>query len=423
MSNLPLTKKILAKACGKSKVESGEFIEAKVDVVMINDLTGPLTIDAFEKFKVKKIWDRSRIVVILDHQVPADRVQSAELHKKLRKFVFEYGIVNFYDVGRGGICHQVLAEGGHVKPGDLVVGADSHTCTLGALGAFATGIGSTDAAAVFATGRLWFKVPEVVKVEVSGKFKSYVFPKDLILHIIGFLGEDGANYKALEFTGETIQNMSIEGRMTICNMVVESGAKTGIIEPDSETIRYLMERIKDSITPIRGDLNAEYEETLSFNVENLEPQVSCPPNVSNVKVVDELENIKVDQAFLGSCTNGRLEDLEVAARILRNRKVNKDTRMIVIPASQEIYIEALKRGLLEIFVKAGAFVGPPTCGPCLGGHFGLLGDDEVCISSSNRNFTGRMGSSKAKVYLASPATVAASAVTGRITNPKNFLKS
>ncbi|MGP3667455.1 MAG: 3-isopropylmalate dehydratase large subunit [Candidatus Bathyarchaeota archaeon] len=422
MNNLPLTKKILAKACGKSKVESGELVEANVDVVMVNDLTGSLAVDSFEKLKVKKVWDKNKIIVILDHQVPADRVQSAELHKKLRKFVLEHGITNFYDVGRGGICHQVLAEGGHVKPGNLVVGADSHTCMLGALGAFATGVGSTDAAAVFATGKLWFKVPEVVNVKVSGRFKSYVFPKDLILHIIGFLGDDGANYKALEFTGETIQNMSIEGRMTVCNMVVECGAKTGIVEPDAKTIEYLTDRVKNSITPIHGDLNAEYEEVLNFNVKNLEPQISCPPNVSNVKVVDEVEGVNVDQAFLGSCTNGRLEDLEIAAKILKNRKINKNTRMIVIPASQEVYIKALKKGLLEIFVEAGAFVGPPTCGPCLGGHFGLLCDDEVCISSSNRNFTGRMGSSKAKIYLASPATVAASAVTGRITNPKNFLK-
>jgi 3-isopropylmalate/(R)-2-methylmalate dehydratase large subunit len=411
----------LAKASGREYVESGEFVEAKVDMVMVNDLTGPLALDAFEKLKQRRIWDKNKIVIVLDHQIPADRVYSAELHKRLRRFAAEYGRKNFYDVGRGGICHQVMVEKGHVKPGVVVVGADSHTCTYGALGAFATGIGSTDAAAVFATGSLWFKVPEVIKVNVEGKLKPHVFPKDLILYIIGLLGEDGATYMSIEFTGSTIRSMSVGGRLTLCNMVVEAGAKTGIVEPDEKTYEYLKGRIKETFTPIHSDPDPHYEEKLSLNVEDLEPQVACPHSVGNVKPVDEVEDVEINQAFIGSCTNGRLEDLRIAAKILEGKKVKDGVRLIVIPASQEVYLEALKEGLLEVFVKAGAYVGPATCGPCLGGHFGLLADGEVCISSTNRNFVGRMGSPKSKVYLASPATVAASALTGKITNPKRFI--
>ncbi len=411
----------MAKASGREYVESGEFVEAKVDMVMVNDLTGPLALDAFEKLKQRRIWDKNKIVIVLDHQIPADRVYSAELHKRLRRFAAEYGVKNFYDVGRGGICHQVMVEKGHVKPGVVVVGADSHTCTYGALGAFATGIGSTDAAAVFATGSLWFKVPEVIKVNVEGKLKPHVFPKDIILYIIGLLGEDGATYMGIEFTGSTIRNMSVGGRLTLCNMVVEAGAKTGIVEPDEKTYEYLKGRIKETFTPIHSDPDPHYEEKLSLNVEDLEPQVACPHSVGNVKPVDEVEDVEINQAFIGSCTNGRLEDLRVAAKILEGKKVKDGVRLIVIPASQEVYLEALKEGLLEVFVKAGAYVGPATCGPCLGGHFGLLADGEVCISSTNRNFVGRMGSPKSKVYLASPATVAASALTGKITNPKRFI--
>jgi 3-isopropylmalate/(R)-2-methylmalate dehydratase large subunit len=314
-----------------------------------------------------------------------------------------------------------MVEKGHVKPGVVVVGADSHTCTYGALGAFATGIGSTDAAAVFATGSLWFKVPEVIKVNVEGKLKPHVFPKDLILYIIGLLGEDGATYMSIEFTGSTIRSMSVGGRLTLCNMVVEAGAKTGIVEPDEKTYEYLKGRIKETFTPIHSDPDPHYEEKLSLNVEDLEPQVACPHSVGNVKPVDEVEDVEINQAFIGSCTNGRLEDLRIAAKILEGKKVKDGVRLIVIPASQEVYLEALKEGLLEVFVKAGAYVGPATCGPCLGGHFGLLADGEVCISSTNRNFVGRMGSPKSKVYLASPATVAASALTGKITNPKRFI--
>ncbi len=421
MGGLPLTKKILAKASGKETVESGEFVEAKIDAVMVNDLTGPLAVNAFEKLKNKKIWDKDKIVIILDHQVPADRVHSAELHKKLRKFAVEYGIKNFYDVGRGGICHQVMVEEGFVKPGCFVVGADSHTCTYGALGAFATGIGSTEMAAVFATGKLWFRVPETIQCRFTGEIPPNVMAKDLILHMVGEIGADGATYKAIDFSGDVVKKLSVDGRLTLCNMVVEMGAKSGIIQPDQKTYEYLKDKVFESYNPVFGDPDAKYEKEMFVDVENLEAQVACPPNVSNVRVADDLADVEINQAFLGSCTNGRIEDLRIAAKILRGKKIKENVRMIVVPASQKIYMEALKEGLIEVFVKAGAFFGPPTCGPCLGGHFGLLADDEVCISSTNRNFIGRMGSPKSKVYLASPATVAASALTGKITNPKKFI--
>ncbi|WP_309492432.1 3-isopropylmalate dehydratase large subunit [Candidatus Hecatella orcuttiae] len=417
-SGLTLTEKILARASGLPRVEAGGYVEAEVDLVMMHDLTGPLALDAFERLVERRVWNPGRVVVVFDHQVPADTVRSAELQRRLRRFVAEYGVRNFYDVGKGGICHEVLPEKGHVKPGDLVVGADSHTCTYGALGAFATGVGSTDVAAVLAQGRLWFRVPETVRVVVEGRFQRYVSAKDLILHMAGCLGEDGANYKSLEFTGSTVGKMGMDGRMTLCNMVVELGAKAGLVPPDGVTFRYLEGRVAGSLRPLYPDEGAEYEGELSFSVDSLEPQVACPPRVANVKPVGEVAGLPVDQAVLGSCTNGRMDDLREAAGLLRGRRVKDGVRMIVLPASQEIYLRALEEGLLEVFARAGAAVGPPNCGPCLGGHFGLLAEGEVCISSTNRNFTGRMGSPGAKVYLASPATVAASAVTGRITDPR-----
>ena len=416
---LDITKKILAKASGRDKVEAGEFIEAKIDVAMIHDLTGPLALTSFEKLKKREVWDKNRIVIVFDHQTPADRVYSAELHKRLSRFATEHGIRYLYGVGKAGVCHQVLPEKGHVRPGDVIIGADSHTCTYGALGAFATGVGSTDAAAAFSTGKLWFKVPEAVKVEIKGKLRAHVSPKDIILHIAGLFGEDGANYKTLEFSGSTINEMSIDGRMTICNMVVEVGAKNGIIEPDNKTREYVKRRTQASFTPIFSDQEAPYEDKLTLDISSLEPQIACPYKVSNVKPVSEIRDVEIDQAVLGSCTNGRLEDLRAAANILKEKKISDKVRMIVLPASQEIYLEALKEGLIEIFVRAGAFVSSATCGPCMGGHMGLLADDEVCISTTNRNFIGRMGSAKAKIYLASPATVAASALNGKITDPRD----
>jgi 3-isopropylmalate/(R)-2-methylmalate dehydratase large subunit len=411
-----ITEKILAKASGKEKVSPGEIVEAKVDIVMVNDLTGPLAVEAFKKIGVPQVWDKKRIVIVLDHLAPASSEKAAELHRILREFAKEQRIEGLYDVGEG-VCHQVMVEKGYVMPGRLIVGADSHTCMYGALGAFATGIGSTEAAAVFATGSIWLKVPEAVKINVEGSFKRLVTPKDLILHIIGEIGADGAIYKSVEFSGSAIRNMSVDGRMTMCNMAVEMGAKNGIIEPDEITLNYLK---INSAELIRSDNDALYEKVLEINAADLEPQVACPHSVDNVKNAREVAGVEVDQAFIGSCTNGRIEDLRLAAQILKGRKVSKGTRLLVIPASREVYMQALREGLLETFLKAGAVVCNPTCGPCLGGHLGILAAGETCISSSNRNFIGRMGSTKAYVYLASPATVAASAVTGKITDPRDL---
>jgi len=413
-----LTEKILAQASGKEKVSPREIVEAKVDVVMVNDLTGPLAVEAFRKIGVPNVWDNKKIIIVLDHLAPASSEKAAELHKIMRNFAQEQKIENLYDVGEG-VCHQVMVEKGYVAPGKLIVGADSHTCMYGALGAFATGIGSTEAAAVFATGSIWLKVPEAIKINVEGNFKKFVTPKDLILFIIGKMGADGAIYKSIEFYGSTIRDMSAEGRMTLCNMVVEMGAKNGIIEPDETTLNYLNLNPKQ-VEFFKSDENASYEKIVEVDASSLEPQVSCPHSVDNVKNVLEVAGVEVDQAFLGSCTNGRIEDLRLAAQILKDQKVNKGTRLLVIPASREVYLQALREGLLETFVKAGAVVCNPTCGPCLGGHLGILAPGEVCISASNRNFIGRMGSTKAYVYLASPATVAASAIKGKITDPREL---
>ena len=413
-----IIEKILARASDKEEVTPGEIVEASIDMAMIHDLTGPLAIESFQKIGAKKVWNSQRIVIILDHIVPASSVKSAELHKVVRNFAEEQKIDNFYDIGQGGVCHQVIPEKGHVRPGELIVGADSHTCTYGAFGAFATGIGSTEMAAVFVTGTLWFKVPEVIKVNVTGRFQNFVTPKDLILNIISRIKVDGAIYNGIEFAGPTVGNMSIDGRMVLCNMAVEMGAKTGIIEPDETTINYVKSRTKEPFKPVKGDPDATYKKVLDVDVTDLEPQVSCPHSVDNVKPISEVDKVEVDQAFIGSCTNGRLEDLRLAAKLLEGRKVRKGVRLLVTPASQEVYLEALQGRLIKTFLEAGAIVCNPTCGPCLGGHLGLLAPGETCISSSNRNFIGRMGSSKAHVYLASPATVAASAVTGKITDPR-----
>jgi len=416
-----ITEKILAKAAGKQAVHPGEIVDANVDMVMVHDLTGPLAVEAFKKIGTPKVWDNKKVVVILDHQVPAESVKAAELHKTMRQFAKDQNL-QIYDVGRGGICHQVMPEKGHVVPGSVIVGADSHTCTYGAFGAFATGIGSTEAAATFATGKIWFKVPPTIKVNVKGNFQKYVTPKDLILAIIGNLGVDGAIYKAAEFVGPTIKTMSIAGRMTLCNMAVEMGAKNGIIAPDQITQEFLSGRVKEipDFKALQSDSNAEYERTVEFDVTKMEPQVACPSSVDNVKPISEVGNVTVEQAFIGSCTNGRLEDLRLAAHVLKGKFVKDGVRTLVIPASQEVYKQAMQEGLLEIFTDAGAIVCGAACGPCLGGHIGLLAAGESCVSTSNRNFIGRMGSTQANVYLASPATVAASAVTGKITNPQTL---
>ena len=416
-----LAEKILAYASGRDEVKPGEIIQAKVDMAMANEITGPLAIKAFKEIGIKRVWDSGRIVLVQDHQVPADTVKSAELHRIMRRFAEEQKIKWFYDVGSGGICHQVMVEKGHALPGDLIVGADSHTCTYGALGAFSTGIGSTETAAVLISGKLWFKVPETIRVIVDGKLPLMVYPKDVILNIVGRVGADGATYKAIEFTGSTVKSMDVEGRLTLTNMAVEMGAKTGIIEPDEKTLSYVKQRASRPFRPLRSDPDARYERIFKVNVDDLGPQVACPHRVDNVKPVSEVEGVRIDQAFLGSCTNGRLEDLRAAAMILKGKKIDRRVRMIITPASQEVYLQALREGYLEIFVEAGAIVSNPTCGACFGGHMGLLAPGEVCISTSNRNFVGRMGSPEAEIYLASPVTVAASALAGRIVDPTEYL--
>lgn len=420
--SMNLIEKILAKASGKKEVVAGEIVDAKIDCAMVNEITGHLTIKYFDEVGAKDVWDREKIVIVIDHTVPAATVEAAELHKIVRDFARRHKITAFYDVGRGGIAHQIMVEKGHVVPGSLIVGADSHTCTYGALGAFSTGIGSTEMAAVFINGRLWFKVPKVIKVNVTGEFKEYVMAKDLFLNIAKTLGEDGANYMGIEFCGPAIEGMSVDGRLTLCNMVIEVGAKAGIVPVDQKTLEYLNGRVKDKIKPLKGDEDSAYERVMEVDASSLQPLIACPSSVDNVKPVSEVEGIELDQVFIGSCTNGRLEDLRVAAKILEGKKVNERTRLVIVPASQEVYLSALKEGLIETFIKSGAVVANPTCGACYGGHLGVLASGEVCLSTTNRNFVGRMGSPKSKVYLASPATAAASAIEGKIVDPTSFAK-
>jgi len=415
---MTISEKIFARASGSKRVEPGDYVVGKIDLAMIHDLTGPLMLRVLKEVGYDKPWDLEKVVVILDHQVPANSTVTAELHKELRVYAKKHGLKNYHDVGRQGVCHQLLAEK-YVKPGMLVVGADSHTCTLGALGAFATGIGSTEMASVFLTGELWFRVPETIKCELKGKLGKGVSAKDVILKIIGTLGVDGALYCAAEFAGEGVGTLSIDGRLTMCNMAIEMGGKTGIINPDRKTLDFT--GVKEA--PLRSDTDACYNKVLEVELDKLEPQVAEPHSVDNVKPVSEAGNVLADQVFIGSCTNGRLEDLEAAAAIIRGRKVNEGTRLIVIPASQSIYLEAEKRGYLRTFIEAGGVVCNPNCGPCLGGHMGILADGETCISTSNRNFVGRMGSADAKVYLASPETAAATAIEGRLTDPRKYMRS
>ncbi|CAD7771807.1 Isopropylmalate/citramalate isomerase large subunit [Candidatus Methanoperedenaceae archaeon GB37] len=417
-----ISEKILSKASGRD-VRAGDFVLADIDCAMIHDITGPLAVEGFYEIMREKddprVWDPQRIVMLFDHQVPADSLNAAENHILLRRFADEQGIIN-YDVFAG-VCHQVLPEKGHVTPGSLIVGSDSHTCTYGALGAFSTGVGSTDMAAVFATGKLWFKVPETMRFEISGRFAEHVYSKDLILHIIGDVGVEGCRYMAVEYAGPTIRGMNISERMTLSNMAIEMGGKTGIIEPDRITESYLRERIPNfKLDPYwKSDPDAN-SQRVHYDVSDLEPMVACPHNVDNVKPVREVAGTRVDQIFLGSCTNGRFEDLEVAAKIMGTEPVAKGVRMIVIPASRTEYLKALKAGYIEQFIEAGAIVESACCGPCMGGSLGLLGDGEVSLSTSNRNFRGRQGSAKASIYLSSPATAAASAITGEITDPREI---
>lgn len=419
LMSMTMAEKILAKAAGKKESEAGEIVMANIDVAMTHDLTGPLSVESFEKIGTPEVWDPEKIVIVFDHQVPADSLDAANNHQVMRQFVKEQGIKNFYDV-REGVCHQVLPEKGHVVPGEVIVGTDSHTCTHGALGAFSTGIGSTDMAMVFSTGQLWFKVPETIRFEIEGTLGDYVYAKDVVLNIIGQIGADGATYKACEFGGETVKEMSVSDRMVLCNMAIEMGGKTGLVEPDEKTLNYVNARSNKTYEVMKSDMDAPSMETMHIDVNDLEPQIACPHHVDNVKPVSDVDGIEIDQIFLGSCTNGRISDLRTAAKILKGKQVADGVRMLVIPASREVYTKALDEGLMNTFVDAGALVTNPCCGPCLGGHVGLLGPGEVSLSTSNRNFRGRQGSPEAEVYLSSAAVAAASALTGKITDPRGI---
>jgi 3-isopropylmalate/(R)-2-methylmalate dehydratase large subunit len=398
------------------EVVPGEIVEASVDYVMVNDVTGLPAFEEFRKLGCELGPMVDKLVLIPDHYVPNKDVPSAIQALAMRKFAEEHGVKNYFEVGRGGICHQVMVEEGFVAPGRLIVGADSHTCTYGALGAFATGIGSTEAAAVMAMGRLWFRVPESQKFVVRGDLKRYVCGKDIILNIIGDIGVDGSLYRSMEFYGSTIEELSLSDRMTIANMAVEAGGKAGIVPPDEKVFDYLRGRA-EGYRPIFADPDADYSEIFEYDAGDIVPTVAKPPLPSNTLPARECD-VEIDQAYLGSCTNGRIEDLRMAAEILKGRKVQKGVRLIVVPASQSVYRQAVREGLFDIFLEAGAFISGPTCGACLGGHMGVLAPGERCISTSNRNFVGRMGDARSSVYLASPATVAASAVKGKITDPR-----
>lgn len=411
-----ITEKILARAADKESVHPGEIIEVDVDLAMSHDGTSPPTINNFKKIS-DKVWDPDKIVIICDHTVPPNTIGSAEFHKVTREFAREQHIKNYLSHGEG-ICHQVLPEYGFIKPGEVIVGADSHTCTHGAFGAFATGMGATDMAFVFATGKTWFRVPEAFKISVEGQLGRFVGAKDVILKVIGDIGTFGATYKTLEFHGDTVDSMDVAGRMTICNMAIESGAKNGIMEPNKATLQYLKDRNVGTFEVISSDMDYNYEKEYYFDVQDMEPQVACPHNVDNVSPVSKVEGKTINQAFIGSCTNGRLEDLIQAGEILSGKRVHDDVRLIIIPASAEIYKKALHNGLIDIFMDSGAIICNPGCGPCLGGHMGVLGSHEVCIATTNRNFLGRMGDPESEVFLANPATVAASAISGEIKDPR-----
>ena len=413
-----ITQKILAAHAGKDYVEPGELIMARVDIALGNDITAPLAIQAFHQAGAQRVFDKERVVLVLDHFAPTKDIPSAIQCQVVRQFAREQGIVHFYEGGEMGVEHALLPEKGIVGPGDLIVGADSHTCTYGALGAFASGVGSTDLAAAMVTGEIWLKVPESMRLEYRGQLQPWVTGKDLILYTIGDLGVDGANYRAMEFTGEAIQRLPMAGRFSMANMAVEAGAKNGIMAPDEVTLEYVRGRALRPYKIYMSDPGAGYLAEKIYDVGQLEPQVACPPSPGNVKPVSRVGEVAIDQAVIGSCTNGRLEDLRQAARVLKGRKVAQGVRLIVIPATPLVYRQAMDEGLTAIFLDAGAVIGPPTCGPCLGGHMGILAPGETAIATTNRNFTGRMGHPKSLVYLASPAVTAASAVAGRIVGPE-----
>ena len=414
---MTIAEKILAIHAGKSSVSPREIVDARIDYVMVNDVTGLPAFEVFEEFQASSIIENT--VLIQDHYVPNKDVASAEQAKSMREFAGKYKIKNHFDVGRGGVCHQIMIEHGFAAPGRLIVGADSHTCSYGALGALSTGIGSSEAASVMATGELWFKVPETQKFVVNGKLGKHVMGKDIILHIIGDIGVSGSLYKSMEFYGSAIESLQLSDRITISNMAIEAGAKCGIIPPDDAVFNYLKNRVIGEYTPVYADADSEYDDTFEYDVSEIKAMVAKPHLPENVVPASEID-VGIDQAYLGSCTNGRIEDMRVAAEILKDRKVHPDVRMIVVPASKSVFEQMLREGLIEVFMDADAYVSGPTCGACLGGYMGVLAEGERCISSTNRNFIGRMGHKDSEVYLANPAVVAASAVTGRITDPNDL---
>ncbi|MBN2583096.1 MAG: 3-isopropylmalate dehydratase large subunit [Planctomycetes bacterium] len=419
MAGHTITEKIIAAHAGRDEVSAGDFVYANVDIALGNDITAPIAIREFEAAGVQDVFDRTRVVLVPDHFTPNKDIKSAEQSKILRDFARKHDLTHYWEVGEVGIEHALLPEQGVVGPGDLVIGADSHTCTYGALGAFSTGVGSTDLAAAMATGKVWLKVPAALKFVFSGKLDPWAGGKDLVLYTIGQIGVDGALYRSMEFCGPVIEVLGMDDRMSMCNMAIEAGGKNGIIAPDAVTRQYVDGRAEREPVYYASDADARYEKTYQWDVTGMGPMVACPNLPENVKAVGELKDVAVDQSVIGSCTNGRISDLRIAAKILKGKKVAKGCRCLVIPATQEIYLAAMREGLLETFVEAGCAVSTPTCGPCLGGHMGILAAGERAIATTNRNFTGRMGHPDSEVYLSNPAVAAASAVTGRITHPKD----
>jgi 3-isopropylmalate/(R)-2-methylmalate dehydratase large subunit len=415
---MTITEKILAKASGRGRVAPDDIIEAKIDVAMINDLASPGVISSFNELS-KKVWDPDRVVIVLDHSAPASNQWAAEAARLAREF-HKSNNLTFYEVGRSGIAHQVMIENGHVVPGEVIVGTDSHTVMYGALGCFSTGIGTTEMAGVLATGELWFKVPSTIKFNLTGELPEMTVGKDVWIYIAGVIREDGALYKSAEYTGPASEKMSLDSRLTLCNMAVEIGGKNGIFEPDSKTIQYLKTRTSKPLKAVKSDDEAEYEKVYDFDVSEIGPQVAAPYSPANARPVEDVAGVEVDQAFIGSCANGRMEDLRMAAKILIGREVHPNVRLIVIPASQEIYQQALSEGLIEVFLKAGAAFCYPSCGPCPGIDKGVLASGDVCIASTNRNFKGRQGHPDSKTYLANAATVAASSIKGEIADPREY---
>lgn len=415
---MTITQKILAAHANVEKVEAGDLIMVRTDLVLGNDITSPVAINEFEKYGFDKVFDKEKIALVMDHFAPNKDIKAAEQCKQCRDFANKYDITHYYDVGDMGVEHALLPEKGLVAPGEVIIGADSHTCTYGAFGAFSTGVGSTDMAAAMATGQVWFKVPSAIKFNLKGKLNKNVSGKDVILHIIGMIGVDGALYKSMEFRGEGVSSLTMDDRACIANMAIEAGAKNGIFEADDQTIEFLKDIVKRDYTIFKADDDAVYEKEYDIDLSLIEPTVACPHLPENTKEAKELKDIKVDQVVIGSCTNGRLSDMAAAAEILKGKKIAKNVRCIIIPATQKVYKECIKLGFMDIFIDAGCAVSTPTCGPCLGGYMGILAHDEVAVTTTNRNFVGRMGDKTSKVYLASPATAAYSALTGYITEPK-----